>query len=108
MTTKASEVSMSDLLQLAVDEGASDLHLAVGLPPVLRINGSLNPLDTEPIGPEDTERFMKSITSEDNQMKVRERGGTDFGFAYGKFPFGQNCVDQRFLLVNIFFGNGLG
>ena len=83
MTTKASEVSMSDLLQLSVDEGASDLHLAVGLPPVLRINGSLNPLDTEPIGPEDTERFMKSITSEDNQMKVRERGGTDFGFAYG-------------------------
>ena len=83
MTTKASEVSMSDLLQLAVDEGASDLHLSVGLPPVLRINGSLNPLDTEPVGPEDTERFMKSITSEDNQMKVRERGGTDFGFAYG-------------------------
>ena len=84
MTINASDVSMSDLLQLAVDEGASDLHLSVGLPPVLRINGSLNPLDTQPVTPEDTERFMKSITSDDNQMKVRERGGTDFGFAFGK------------------------
>jgi len=83
MTIKAKDVSMSDLLQLAVDEGASDLHLAVGLPPVLRISGGLNPLDTETVGPEDTERFMKSIASEDNQTKVREHGGCDFGFAFG-------------------------
>jgi twitching motility protein PilT len=83
MAIKSNEISMSDLLQLAVDEGASDLHLAVGLPPVLRIHGGLHPLDTEKLTGEDTERFMKSITSEDNQMKVRERGGCDFGFAFG-------------------------
>ena len=83
MSIDSSDIAMSDLLQLAVDEGASDLHLAVGLPPVLRINGSLNPLDTEKLGPDDTERFMKSITSEDNQMKVREKGTSDFGFAFG-------------------------
>ena len=83
MTTKSSDISMSDLLQLAVDEGASDLHLAVGLPPTLRIHGGLNHLDTEKLTPEDTERFMKSITSEENQMLVRERGGCDFGFAFG-------------------------
>lgn len=83
MTMKASDISMSDLLQLAVDEGASDLHVPVGSPPILRISGSLNPLDTEPMGPEDTERCMKSITSEDNQTKIREHGGCDFGFAYG-------------------------
>ena len=48
-TLKSSEIQMNDLLELAVQEGASDLHLAVGLPPVLRIHGSLQPLDAEPM-----------------------------------------------------------
>jgi twitching motility protein PilT len=77
-------VEMSDLLQLAFDEGASDLHLRVGVPPILRIHGSLNPLDEAPLTPDDTERLMKSITSAEHQQKVRERGGTDFGFGFGE------------------------
>ena len=83
MTLKASDVAISDLLQLVVDEGASDLHLAVGVQPILRVHGNLQPLDSEPLRPEDTERFMKSITSEEHQQKVREIGGTDFGFGFG-------------------------
>ncbi|MBN1269616.1 MAG: type IV pilus twitching motility protein PilT [Kiritimatiellae bacterium] len=75
---------MSDLLQLVVDENASDLHLAVGLPPILRIHGALQPLDAGILGPEDTERLMKSITSEDHLQKIREEGGTDFGFGFGE------------------------
>ena len=82
-TIKSSDLVMSDLLQLVVDEGASDLHLEVGLPPVLRIHGSLQPLDADPLTPDDTERLMKSITSEDHVQKVREQGGTDFGFGFG-------------------------
>ena len=83
MTLKAADVSISDLLQLVVDEGASDLHLSVGVPPVLRVHGNMRPLDSEPLRPEDTERFMKSITSEEHQQRVREGGGTDFGFGFG-------------------------
>ncbi|MBL7078001.1 MAG: type IV pilus twitching motility protein PilT [Kiritimatiellae bacterium] len=74
---------MNDLLQLTVDEGSSDLHLAVGAPPMLRIHGGLQPLDCPCLTPEDTERLMKSITSPDHQQKVREGGGTDFGFSFG-------------------------
>jgi len=77
-------VEMNDLLQLTVDEGSSDLHLAVGAPPMLRIHGGLQPLDCPPLTPEDTERLMKSITSPDHQQKVREGGGTDFGFSFGE------------------------
>ncbi|MBN2302160.1 MAG: type IV pilus twitching motility protein PilT [Lentisphaerae bacterium] len=76
-------VEMNELLQLTYDEGASDLHLAVGLPPMLRIHGGLQPLDSAPLRPEDTERLMKSITSPDNQQKIREHGGVDFGFGFG-------------------------
>jgi twitching motility protein PilT len=79
----SSQIEMSELLQLVVDEGASDLHLAVGAPPVLRIHGRMQPIDAMSLKPEDTERFMKSITSEDHQQRIREGGGTDFGFGFG-------------------------
>jgi twitching motility protein PilT len=84
MTIKSGDITISDLLQLTVDEGASDLHLSVGIPPVLRIHGGLNPIDAEPLKPEDTERFMKSMTSDEHQQEVREKGSTDFGFGFGK------------------------
>jgi twitching motility protein PilT len=73
---------MDDLLDLAVREGASDLHLTVGLPPVLRIHGALHPLDSAVLRPEDTERLMRAITSAEHIQQVREGGGTDFGFGF--------------------------
>ena len=79
----SSDLEMKDLLQLTIEEGASDLHLAVGAPPVLRVNGTMEHLDSPPLTPEDTERMMKSITSPDQQQKLREVGGVDFGFGFG-------------------------
>ena len=83
MSTSTASISMSDLLNLVVSEGASDIHLTVGVPPILRLHGSLHPLDAEVLKPEDTERLMKSITSDEHLQKVREQGGTDFGFGFG-------------------------
>ena len=78
-----SNVEMSDLLQLCVDEGASDLHIRVNVPPMLRIHGDLQQLDLDPLTPDDTERLVKSITSPEHQQMLQEQGGTDFGFAFG-------------------------
>ena len=83
MSMLAKDIQMDDLLSLCVNEGASDLHLSVGNPPVLRIHGSLQPLESESLKPDDTERLMRAITSEDNIQRVREHGGCDFGFAFG-------------------------
>ena len=83
MTMASKTIGMNELLDSQVSEGASDLHVTVGLPPMLRINGGLQALDCEPLAPEDTERLMKSITSESYQQKVREIGGCDFGFSFG-------------------------
>ncbi|MSU04214.1 MAG: type IV pilus twitching motility protein PilT [Pedosphaera sp.] len=74
---------MSDLLQLVVSEGSSDLHIRVGVPPVIRVHGDLVRVDGPPLRPEDTEELMRSITSEDHIQHVREKGGADFGFAFG-------------------------
>lgn len=76
--------SMSDLLQLVVSEGASDLHVRVGTPPTIRVHGILHRVEGPTLQPEDSEELMRSITSEDHIQHVRERGGADFGFAFGE------------------------
>src|SRR5471030_395356 len=75
--------SMSDLLQLVVSEGSSDLHIRVGVPPVIRVHGILHRVEGPVLKPEDTEELMRSITSEEHIQNIRERGGADFGFAFG-------------------------
>src|SRR5437773_2079310 len=75
--------SMSDLLQLVVSEGASDLHVRVGTPPTIRVHGILHRVEGPSLSPEDSEELMRSITSEEHIQHVRERGGADFGFAFG-------------------------
>jgi twitching motility protein PilT len=68
---------------LVVSEGAADLHLRVGIPPVIRLHGVLHRVEGPTLKPEDTEELMRSITSEDHIQQCRERGGADFGFAFG-------------------------
>jgi twitching motility protein PilT len=89
--------AMSDLLQLVVSEGASDLHIRVGAPPVIRVHGILHRVEGPPLTPEDTEELMRSITSDDHIQHVRERGGADFGFAFG---------DQARFRVSVFKERG--
>jgi len=76
-------VLMEKLLETVFTMKASDLHIAVGQPPVLRVNGRLRRLETKILESDDTTALMKSITPDRCQQELQERGGTDFGFAYG-------------------------
>jgi twitching motility protein PilT len=75
---------MSDLLQLVVSEGASDLHIRVGTAPTIRVHGTLHRVEGPALTPEAAEEIMRSITSEEHIQEVRERGGADFAFAFGE------------------------
>ncbi|MFA6272289.1 MAG: type IV pilus twitching motility protein PilT [Patescibacteria group bacterium] len=58
-------MKLDDLLLIAVEKRASDLHLAVGKPPILRIDGTLAPIDDlEPITPDDAKEIVFGILSE--------------------------------------------
>ena len=85
--TPASEPKSSflidKLLNAAVQNGASDIHITVGVPPVFRMDGRMRALQTRALTPDDTHSLMKSITPERCQQELAERGGTDFGFAFG-------------------------
>src|SRR5712671_5728386 len=76
-------IQIDRLLETTVRRGASDLHLAVGKPPTLRLHGHLRELQTKVLEAEDTMALMKSITPERIQQEFEETGSGDFGFAYG-------------------------
>jgi twitching motility protein PilT len=76
-------VEINRLLQFVVDRDASDLHLCVGRPPTVRLDGRLLKLDTAALKPDDTTDFMKSITPDRHQQELQEVGTADFGFAFG-------------------------
>ena len=75
---------MSDLLHLMVQEGGSDLHIRVGVPPAMRLHGILQKVDGPALTNDTSEELMRSITSDDSIQEVRERGGADFAFAFGE------------------------
>src|SRR5688572_2788922 len=77
-------IQIDRLLETVVKKKASDLHLAVGKPPVLRLSGSMRELQTKVLDAEDTMSLMKSITPERIQQEFDETGSGDFGFAYGE------------------------
>ena len=76
-------IQIDRLLETCVRRGASDLHLAVGKPPTLRLHTHLRELQTKVLEPEDTIGLMKSITPERIQQEYEEQGSGDFGFAFG-------------------------
>ncbi|MBC8356023.1 MAG: type IV pilus twitching motility protein PilT [Planctomycetes bacterium] len=76
-------VLIDKLLQAAVKQGASDIHIVVGQPPVFRLDGRMRKLETKTLEADDTIALMKSITPERCQRELAENGSADFGFAFG-------------------------
>ncbi|MBX3422556.1 MAG: type IV pilus twitching motility protein PilT [Pirellulaceae bacterium] len=76
-------VLIDKLLQACVKQGASDIHIVVGQPPVFRLHGRMRKLDTKVLEPEDTVALMKSIAPDRCQRELQENGSSDFGFAFG-------------------------
>ncbi len=69
------------LLQLAKARGASDLHLVFDSPPLLRINGILEPVaDMKALTPQDTEQAFDQLTSEGQRADFQRYLELDFGY----------------------------
>jgi twitching motility protein PilT len=90
-------ILIDKLLAAQVKQGASDLHITVGQPPVLRLHGRMQKLKTKVLEPADTMGLMKSITPDRSQQEFQETGSADFGFAFG---------DQARFRVSVFRQRG--
>jgi twitching motility protein PilT len=72
-----------DLLVLAVEKGASDLHLTAGAPPMMRLAGVIKPLMEEPLTAEDTRRLVIDTLKEGQRAKLENDWQLDFALHVG-------------------------
>ena len=75
-------VAMEKLLSTVIQLKASDLHISVGQPPVVRHNGRLRKLEAKILDTDDTAGLMKSITPDRCQQELQQKGGADFAIEY--------------------------
>jgi twitching motility protein PilT len=70
------------LIRIAKSRGASDLHMAVGSPSMLRIRGSLTTAeDTPPLTAQDMQEAFDQITTDDEKAEFRKNLELDFGYS---------------------------
>lgn len=75
------ETHIDDLLREVVERGASDLHICVGVPPILRIDGQLIPLNYEKFTPMHTQRMMYDILSDEQIQRFEDQWELDFSYS---------------------------
>ncbi|HDS30137.1 MAG TPA: type IV pilus twitching motility protein PilT [Firmicutes bacterium] len=90
-------VAIDHLLAQMVERNASDLHLTVGIPPVLRIHGELKPIaDLPPLVLEDTHALARGLMSEKQMGKFERNREIDFAISLKRLGrFRVNCFFQK-------------
>ncbi|KMT21326.1 type IV pilus twitching motility protein PilT [Clostridium cylindrosporum] len=89
-------INLKDLLKECGERGASDLHITVGVPPMLRVNGNLTPIGDEKLMPEDTKRYVQAILGDEGYKAYEEIGEMDTSYAEkGIGRFRVNVFKQR-------------
>jgi twitching motility protein PilT len=89
-------VNLRDLLEDMTKRGASDLHLTVGSPPQLRIDGKLVPMQYDMLTPEETKKLSYSVMNEKQRKGFEEKGELDLSFGVENLSrFRANIFTQR-------------
>ncbi len=89
-------MTFDDLLKYCVSQGASDIHLHVGMPPHVRVNGSIKALGSNALTPATTEGFVQVMCSEKQRAIFEERNQVDLAYSIaGLGRFRVNLFRQR-------------
>lgn len=100
------DTTINDLLELAIDRNASDLHLAVGKAPVLRVHGDIEGQTEELLLPEDTERLIKSTMSKEQADRFENEWEVDYSYSLTRKLSNDEETYHRFR-VNAFTQKGV-
>src|SRR5712692_6764647 len=91
------EPEVNKLFRAVMKHEGSDLHLKVGLPPMMRHRGIIKKMDLPPLTQENVEKLLLPIMSEKSQRVFDEVGGIDFAHVIGndECRFRVNILRQR-------------
>jgi len=90
------KVNLHQLLKAMVEKGASDMHITVGTPPLLRIDGDVIPLKLPPLGAVETKALCYSVMSEEQKIHFEKENELDLSFTVkGLSRFRANFFVQR-------------
>ena len=96
-------MDLNELLTYSVDSGASDLHLSVGSVPMVRINGTMKPLNVDVLEQPDMEKMLPQVMSKDQLNLFKEKKEIDFSAKLeGKGRFRVNFFNQINGLAGVF------
>jgi twitching motility protein PilT len=96
-------LDITAILSFAHDQGASDVHITPGLPPVLRLRGETVQLDMRSIGPDETRAAIYDLMNDDQKRIFEERHDLDFAFEIpGLARFRANVLLQRLGVQAVF------
>lgn len=98
------ELNIKDLLTKTIREGASDLHIVVGIPPMIRLHGELVPLeDYPPLTPEDSQELIYAVMNEEQVAEFESERECDMSFGIeGLSRFRLNVYRDRGSVVAAF------
>src|SRR5437762_2764974 len=82
--TKGREPEVNKLFRMVMKHEASDLHLKVGQPPMMRLRGDIRRADMRPLTQEDMERLLLSILNPRLRQILDDEGGVDFSWVVGQ------------------------
>ncbi len=89
-------MELVDILVEVLEAKASDLHLAVGVPPAIRVNGKLQHLDYPRLTPSDVRDLIYSILTQDQRQRLETDWEIDFSYSVpGRARFRVNAFFQR-------------
>lgn len=96
-------VNLEQLLRLTVEKKGSDLHIVVGMPPCIRIDGDIIKQDYPPMKPADVENMLTPIMSEKNKRDLQETLELDLAYSVPQCArFRGNVIVQRGTLAAVF------
>ncbi len=96
-------VTLEQLLRLTVEKKGSDLHLVVGMPPCIRIDGDIIKQDFPPMKPADVENMLMQIMSDKNKKDLHDNLELDLSYAVPQCArFRGNIIVQRGTLAAVF------
>ena len=71
-------MEINKLLEYSIESGASDLHLSVGSIPMVRINGTMKPLNMEPLSKDQMDSIIPQVMDEEQMKNFNDRKEIDF------------------------------